>query len=75
MLESRSEAINGRNRHKHLAKANAMKVNCQAAWVKEGWEKSGSQNCRSSRGNLAEKILTAELAEKCHEIAEKFRAP
>src|SRR2546423_13542164 len=26
-------------------------------------------------GHLAEKILTAELAEKCHEIAEKFRAP
>jgi hypothetical protein len=50
-------------------------INCLTARVKEDWEKSGSQNCRSSRGILAEKILTAEFAEKCHEIAEKFRAP
>src|SRR4051794_16346181 len=35
VLERRSKAVNGRDRHQHLAKVNAMKVNCQAAWVKE----------------------------------------
>jgi hypothetical protein len=35
VLERRREAINGGDRHKHLVKVNAMKVNCQAAAVKE----------------------------------------
>jgi hypothetical protein len=35
VFERRSEAINRRDRHKHLAKVNAMKVNCQAGAVKE----------------------------------------
>jgi hypothetical protein len=33
VFKRRSNAINGRNRHKHLAKVNAMKVNADNAVV------------------------------------------
>src|SRR6185437_8064560 len=52
MLESRGEAINGRNRHKHLAKVNAMKVNCQTVWVKEDRRTSQKSEVRMQNAEV-----------------------